>query len=207
MWAKRGALPVRPPGARILVPRRRNADDRPNAEGRSDPDDRPNAVDPPNAEGRRDVDDPRDVELREVPRDGDERLKSEPPSSDLPVLELLNPEIRSAELPDLVPPKAAPSPTPEPRWPVSEFARPSLRRGSRPGPSLPLAPAGRDPAIEPWPLPASDSRSRGTLPPPARLTVPWLAPGSASPEGRARKPPAWEASLRVPATRSAAAVA
>jgi hypothetical protein len=156
MWARRGALPGHPPGARIVWPRRRNADGRPNAEDPpnaddrrdrddlSDPDDRPNAEDPPNAEGRsdpddppnaddrRDVEDPRKVEFRGMPREGDERLKSEPPSSDRPVLELLNPEIRSAELPDLVPPKAEPSP-----------------------------------AIEPCPLPASDSRSRGTLPLPA----------------------------------------
>jgi hypothetical protein len=136
-----------------MLHRRRNADDRPNADDRSDPDDRPNADDRsdpddrPNADDRRDVDDPKGVEFREMPKESDERLKSEPPSSDRPVLELLNPEIRSAELPDLVPPKAEPSP-----------------------------------AIEPCPLPASDSRSRGTLPPPARLTVPWLAPGSASPE-------------------------
>ena len=88
MRAERGTRPGRPPGARIMLPRRRSGEDRPNA------DERPNA------------------ELRGVLREGDERLKTEPPSSDRPVPELLNLAVRSAELPGLVPPSMEPPTTP-----------------------------------------------------------------------------------------------
>jgi hypothetical protein len=70
---------------------------------RSDPDDRPNAEGPMGAGERR------EAGFRKLPRKGDERPKSEPPSSDRPVLVLLNPEIRSAELPGLVPPSPIPA--------------------------------------------------------------------------------------------------
>jgi hypothetical protein len=88
-----------------------------------------------------DVEDRPDIEFRGVLSEGDERLNTEPPSSDRPVLKLLNLEIRSAEPPGPTREPAKPreprkpvelagrSPTREPRRPVSELARPSLRRG------------------------------------------------------------------------------
>jgi hypothetical protein len=82
MRAERGARPGRPPGARIMLPRRRSGEDRPN------------------------------VELRGVRGEDDERLKTEPPSSDRPMLERLNADVLRAELAGLAPPSMEPPTTP-----------------------------------------------------------------------------------------------
>src|SRR5580658_3799294 len=91
---------------------------------------------------------------------------------------------------------AAPS---EPLWP-------SFRRGSRFAVARPRAPWPRRLPPRPSPLPRSDSRSRGVLPPLTCLIAPWDAPAGLRAAGVAQA-----ARLRsprgVPARRNAAAAA
>ena len=91
---------------------------------------------------------------------------------------------------------AAPS---EPLWP-------SFSRGSRLAEAGPRGPRGPRGPPRPSPLPRSDSRSRGVLPPLTCLIAPWVAPAGLRAAGMAQA--ARSRWLRgVPARRSAAAAA
>ena len=114
--------------------------------------------------------------------------------------------------PAIVPPES-PGPRREPlaaNAVPSEPLWPSFSRGSRlaeAGPRGPLGPREpcRPPA-RPSPLPRSDSRSRGVLPPLTCLIAPWVAPAGLRAAGMAQA--ARSRWLRgVPARRSAAAAA